>query len=278
MPHQNQTKSTNKRALSAPLLKWTGGKRSVLKYLLELAPYSFNRYYEPFFGGGALFFALHSHNPFLSDNNPDLINCYIQIRDRPNEVISYLNRYNNTEIDYYKVRSNIPRCKTEKAARLIYLVTLSFNGIYRTNKKGIFNVPYGHKMHLRPCNPLAIHTASAALASAELHCQDFDDAVASAKKGDFIYFDPPYTVAHGNNGFLKYNAKIFSWQDQIRLSKTAIKLAKKGCSILVSNADHPSILSLYGGFKVKRVLRHSLIGAASSSRRPVTELLIHNEV
>ncbi len=278
MPSQNQPDSALKGVLRSPLLKWTGGKRSILKHLIELVPRSFNQYYEPFFGGGALFFALHSHNPILSDNNKDLINCYTQIRDCPNDVITYLSRYKNTEIDYYKVRNSIPRKGAEKAARLIFLVTLSFNGIYRINKEGMFNVPYGHKKHLRPCNPVAIHSASAALASAELHCQDFASAVASARKGDFVYFDPPYTVAHGNNGFLKYNAKIFSWQDQIRLSITATNLAKRGCNILVSNADHPSILSLYRGFKISRVLRHSIISASSNYRRPVTELLIYNEV
>lgn len=258
---------------SEPLLKWPGGKRWLLKYILPLLPKKFNCYYEPFVGGGALFFALQPSKAVLSDNNRDLINCYIQVRDRPQQVIAYLRKFKNTEREYYKIRAWLPKDNVAQAARLIYLTTLSFNGIHRLNFKGEFNVPYGHKKHLNPCDVDKIMRASKVLSSAELRCADFEAAVADAKKGDLIYLDPPYTAAHRNNGFLKYNAKIFSWDDQIRLSNVARDLAKRGCTVIISNADHDSIRSLYKGFETVIMSRASVIAASSKFRRQITECI-----
>src|SRR3989442_8490760 len=159
-----------------PLLKWPGGKRALLPHLLPLIPSSFNRYIEPFFGGGALFFAIRPHKAFLSDSNPHLINCYIQVRDHPEEVIARLKRHKNSEREYYKIREREPKTPVSRAARLIYLATLSFNGIHRLNLKGQFNVPYGHKTHLQPCDPVKILTISRALSSAKFRCEDFEEA------------------------------------------------------------------------------------------------------
>jgi DNA adenine methylase len=261
-----------------PLFRWAGGKRSLLKHLLPLLPDSYGTYYEPFFGGGALFFALQPQVAVLSDLNPDLINCYRQVRDRPNEVIEHLGRLKNTREDYYSIREQIPADEVGKAARLIYLVRLSFNGIYRLNSAGKFNVPYGNRLMLQPCDPERILLISAALSRTELVCQDFEEAVRDASVGDVVYLDPPYTVAHGNNGFLQYNAKIFSWNDQERLYQLAKNLASRQCKVIVSNADHTSIRSLYEGFQVKTVARNSLIAASGSSRRQITECIFHNEV
>ncbi len=130
--------------LHEPLLKWPGGKRALLKEILPLFPTSFNRYYEPFIGGGAAFFALRPSEAILADNNPDLINCYEQVRDNPRVVIDHLREMPNTERDYYAVRASAPQERAAQAARFIYLCTLSFNGIYRVNLKGVFNVPYGY--------------------------------------------------------------------------------------------------------------------------------------
>jgi DNA adenine methylase len=154
---------------------------------------------------------------------------------------------------------------------LIYLCTLSFNGIYRQNLSGDFNVPYGFKTHLHPCDESKIIEASQCLESAKLTDQDFTDAVRRAKTGDVVYFDPPYTVAHGNNGFVKYNAKIFSWDDQKRLSRVARRLADKGCAVFVSNADHDSIHQLYKEFSVRVIDRRSVIAASSDFRKGITE-------
>lgn len=258
-----------------PLVKWPGGKRKLLRSILPLIPEHFGRYYEPFLGGGAVFFALQPGLASLSDRNAELICAYVQIRDNVESVIESLASLRNSERDYYRVRSAVPNSKAEKAARLIYLSTLSFNGIHRVNLKGEFNVPYGHKKHLKTCDRESLRAASAALQNATIRCQDFELAIANATAGDLVYLDPPYTVAHVSNGFLKYNSKIFSWQDQERLAKSAAALVAKGCAVMVSNADHPSIRDLYKDFEIELVERPSVIAAASEFRRRITECIFY---
>jgi DNA adenine methylase len=261
----------------APLLKWPGGKRALIRDLLPLVPSCFRRYYEPFAGGAALFFALRPHEALLADSNQELINCYAQVRDRPERVLRYLRTMPNTEEDYYRIRDSFPRSRAHQAARLIYLATLSFNGIYRVNLKGLFNVPYGRKAHLNPYDAPRLRSAAESLSAVELLCCDFENAVETAGARDFVYLDPPYTVAHGDNGFLKYNSRIFSWTDQVRLARVASRLAARGCAVVVSNADHPSIAALYGAFRVIRVSRFSRIAASADSRGRITECIFYTE-
>jgi len=258
-----------------PLLKWPGGKRNLLNDILPFVPPSFNRYFEPFFGGGALFFALQPKRAYLSDKNSDLVRAYSQVRDEPERVIRELRKLKNSEREYYRVRPIVPKSDAARAARFIYLITLAFNGIYRVNLKGEFNVPYGYKTHLDPCDEKRIKAASAVLKSAVIRDLDFEKALSTADKGDFVYLDPPYTVAHGNNGFVKYNAKIFSWEDQLRLARVAKELAAKGCTVIVSNADHSSIRTLYSDFIEARVQRRSIIAASSDFRSRITECIFY---
>lgn len=260
----------------SPLLKWAGGKRWLADELLSSFPRQSNRYYEPFLGGAAVFFAYRPTQSTLSDSNRELINCYRQVRDDPQAVIAALSRWRNTEKNYYAVRELRPTGRIERAARLLFLTTLSFNGIFRQNLNGTFNVPYGKKTHIDPANEAGILAASDALKGSKLIWSDFEKATQHAEAGDIVYFDPPYTVAHGNNGFIKYNAKIFSWEDQIRLAKTAEHLSSRGCRVFVSNADHPSIRNLYSQFDLKIVERHSKIAAASKYRKAITECLFFN--
>jgi len=260
---------------SAPLLKWPGGKRALLPQLRKVLPQSFRTYYEPFAGGAALFFDLKPESAVLSDTNSDLIECYRMVRDDPESVIAILGSLRNTREDYYAVRSWRPSDGAGGAARLIYLMTLAFNGIYRVNRRGEFNVPYGRKGHLVPGDPERIRAASAAFRHAQLTAGDFETVVSHAGPGDFLYLDPPYTVFQPNNGFLKYNKGIFSWEDQARLAEVASRLSQNGCQVLVSNADHPSIRALYDGFCCHRVRRPSVIAAASEHRGQVTECLFH---
>ena len=259
------------------LLKWPGGKRALLKQFLTFVPSSFNRYFEPFVGGGALFFALQPKQAVIADNNTELINCYRQVRDCPDAVIAFLSKLRNTKEDYYAIRESIPTEDASRAARFIYLMTLSFNGIHRVNLQGNFNVPYGNKKHIDPCDASKILAVSRRLSSVDFRHGDFELTAMDAKVGDFIYFDPPYTVAHGNNGFIKYNAHIFSWRDQIRLATFAQDLAKRGCKVLVSNADHPSIRELYSSFKMQTISRNSAIAASEEYRHKVTECIFYNE-
>jgi DNA adenine methylase len=259
-----------------PLFKWPGGKRRILSTLAGLIPLTFNRYFEPFLGGGALYFHLHPGRARLSDRNSELINCYIQVRDNVEAVIQKLHRWPNSEATYYAVRHHSPKDLTDAAARFLYLTSLSFNGIYRVNLRGEFNVPYGYKTHLIPCDSSRLRLYSQAMADAKLSCKDFKIALSSAKAGDVVYLDPPYTVAHGNNGFLKYNERIFSWPDQERLCHVATRLADRGAKVIVSNADHPSVLALYKEFSSIAVPRASVIAADSTARRAITERLFFN--
>ncbi|HEX4961138.1 MAG TPA: Dam family site-specific DNA-(adenine-N6)-methyltransferase [Thermoanaerobaculia bacterium] len=258
---------------NTPLLKWPGGKRRLLSAIVPLIPANYRRYYEPFLGGGAVFFALRPRRAWLSDTDADLINCYNQVRDNPDAVIRRLHALKNSESDYYAIRARSPRALDIRAARIIYLATLSFNGIFRRNRNGDFNVPYGYKAHLNPCDSKRILSASNALQVARLTCSDFEEAVKSAGPDDVVYFDPPYTVAHGTNGFLKYNARIFSWNDQVRLASIARTLANRGCRVLVSNANHPSLMDLYKDFDRLIVHRPSTIAAKIAHRQETTECL-----
>lgn len=259
-----------------PLVKWAGGKRLLLKHIVPLIS-DFGSYFEPFLGGGALFFAITPKVSILGDKNAELVNAYVQVRDNCDAVIDALSRLQNTEQDYYTVRQRIPTSKILRAARFLYLTRLSFNGIYRVNLRGEFNVPYGRKTHLDTCVPSEIQRCSKALANSEIRHADFESTVSAAKRGDLIYLDPPYTVAHGNNGFIKYNARIFSWADQVRLAGLANRLAAKGCRVIISNAYHQSILSLYSAFNVRVVDRQSVMAATRAYRRPIKECIFFNE-
>ncbi|HEX7242383.1 MAG TPA: Dam family site-specific DNA-(adenine-N6)-methyltransferase [Longimicrobiaceae bacterium] len=263
--------------MSPPLLKWPGGKRKLLKHILPLIPTPPNRYFEPFAGSAAVFLSLRPASAILSDTNAELINCYQQVRDYPEEVILRLATLKADPDTYLEVRAKVPSEEVARAARFIYLTTLSFNGIYRTNLKGDFNVPYGHRPHLHPKEPALIRAISRALSVTELRCVDFASALAEARQGDVVYLDPPYTVAHGNNGFLRYNAKIFSWADQTRLAELSHQLVERGCQVVISNADHPSILALYEKFRVHRIERQSSVAGRAEGRRRISECIFHSQ-
>lgn len=255
----------------SPLLKWPGGKRTLVGSLAEHIPPNYGTYFEPFFGGGALFFALEPSRAVIGDINQELINCYEVVRDDPEALIKALKNFKNDEEAYYAIREYRPRSEIRRAARLLYLTRLSFNGIHRVNLKGLFNVPYGHKTHLKSLDEAAIRRVSAALAGVVIQLGDFEALTANAADGDVVYFDPPYTVAHAHNGFVKYNERIFSWADQIRLSIHAQVLADRGCTVIVSNADHASVRELYRDAKAQVLTRYSVISASKEYRREITE-------
>jgi DNA adenine methylase len=265
-----------------PFLKWAGGKRglssSIIQYFSHLSHES--TYFEPFLGGGAMFFALNPKRAILSDINADLIDTYIAVRDRVGEIIDELSQLPYSSDAYYEIRSWRPTTEVEKAARFIYLNKTCFNGLYRVNQRGEFNVPFGrHGPNLVICDSSQLIAASEALADTDLLCLDFEQALESAGEGDFVYCDPPYTSAHTNNGFIEYNAGVFSWDDQHRLALVASQLVDKEANVVVSNADHVSILQCflrYGKFEAKPVKRWSTIAGRSSKRFPTTELVFVN--
>jgi DNA adenine methylase len=239
--------------------------------LLPESPY---RLVEPFCGGAALFFSVHPQSAVLGDCNKSLIATYEAVRDDPESVIKAMDRFENSETGYYAVRAQAPENASERAARFIFLCRFSFNGLYRVNRQGEFNVPYGYKTWRSVSDPESIREASEALQPAELTCSDFDATIGVCGPGDVIYADPPYTVAHSNNGFLKYNDRIFSFEDQERLSRSLKRAAKKGAQVFLSNADHESIRKLYAGSKVFVFERFSRISSSKEFRRKTTELVI----
>lgn len=271
---KGQSLPTDRGRFATPFIKWPGGKRFLVKDLLQRLPDRFGRYYEPFLGSGALFFALGTPAASLSDRNAALIEAFVMVRDRVHDVISRLEEMSNSEADYYRIRQSLPRSAPGRAARLIYLVNLSFNGIYRVNFEGRFNVPYGHRPERQPWTRDVLIHASQLLTKVTLRACDFSNSVSRARRGDLIYLDPPYTLAHSNNGFVRYNDKLFSWADQIRLASTAQGLADRGCYVVLSNASAPDVRALYPDFATFTVPRRSRIAASSDHRGAVDELVI----
>lgn len=263
-----------------PFLKWAGGKRWLLNKTNELLPDMSiaNRYLEPFLGGGSIFFHLEPETALLSDINDDLINTYSVIRDSWHDLFEILKRYHNKHSQdfYYRMRNYKPRTPINKAARFIYLNRTCWNGLYRVNKKGEFNVPIGTKTSVI-FDYDNFEQISTLLKRASLEVCDFEVTINKAEENDFIFIDPPYTVKHNLNGFLKYNETIFSWQDQIRLKNAISRAISRGAKILVTNANHESIKELYNDFgNIHHLDRASVIAGKSEARGIYSELAITN--
>lgn len=259
-----------------PFLKWAGGKRWLADGYGDLFPRTFHRYIEPFLGGGSIYFWLRPKNALLSDSNFDLISTYRAIRDNWRAIEKILARHhaNHCSTYYYGERSRRRISAAEKAAQFIYLNRTCWNGLYRVNLKGDFNVPIGTKSAVLMDADNFCGVARL-LKGARLEWRDFEDTIFEAGSGDFLYVDPPYTVNHNYNGFLKYNEKIFSWKDQMRLRDAVVAAINRGASVVVSNADHKSIRELYAGIgKHHKVRRKSVISGSASGRGAVKELLV----
>lgn len=266
-----------------PFLKWAGGKTQLIDQLLLRLPYSFAVYHEPFLGGGALFFALFRKKKItraiLSDINPELIDTYIAIRDHVREVISLLADFPHNEQFYYEIRARDPwkMGLSERAARMIYLNKTGYNGLYRVNQKGQFNVPFGRYKSPDYCNVENLMAVSLALRDVDLLVSPFDDVLKRAKGGDFVYFDPPYAPISRTANFTSYHSSGFSDDDQRRLCDVCQQLAEALVSVMVSNSNAPIIKTLYTrsrGFYVGEVLANRAINSNASRRGKLTELII----
>lgn len=258
-----------------PFLKWAGGKRWLVESHGEMIRHKFRRYVEPFLGGGSVFFYLQPKKSILADTNERLIEVYEQIRDDWQSLNQILSRHNenHNKIHYYLERKRKYSTRLERSAQFIYLNRTCWNGLYRVNLKGDFNVPMGSKTKVI-LDTDDFEKISTSLKGAKLYAQDFEITIKGLGKGDFIYVDPPYTVNHKFNGFLKYNERIFSWQDQIRLRNAIFAAVENGAEVAVSNADHQSIRELYAGIgKMTCLRRKSVIAGQSAKRGSVDELL-----
>jgi len=242
----------------------------------NLFPATFNRLIEPFAGGAAVFFCLAPTRAWLNDVNVDLIDTYRAIAGDWRAVVRLLNMYqrNHSEEFYYKARDSKPRSLAGRAAKFIYLNRTCFNGLYRVNLNGDFNVPIGTKSSvLLPEDDFA--EAGLRLSKARLTTWDFERVINQALEGDFVFADPPYTVRHNLNGFIKYNEKLFSWADQERLHDALVRASERGAHVVMSNADHASIRELYADSQeMHSVTRQSVMAASSEKRKVTTELLV----
>lgn len=259
-----------------PFLKWAGGKRWLFQSGQFRLPTVEGRYFEPFLGGGAVFFENLPKRAILSDSNERLIELFVVIRDEPSEFETLLRAHAKAHSNeyYYELRSKQLSTTIARAAQFLYLNRTCWNGLYRENRKGQFNVPIGTKDTVVFEND-DFQVWSRALDGARLEHRDFEAAIDEAEQGDVVFVDPPYTVRHNLNGFVKYNQQIFAWEDQVRLHAALQRAAERGVSFALTNADHESIRDLYAGFgKHRQLKRHSVIAGDSNYRNYSTELLI----
>ncbi len=267
----------NKESL-LPFLKWPGGKRWLIKKMPEVFSIQFNNYYEPFLGSGAVFFHLCPNKSVLSDVNEDLINLYVQMRDHPQLLAEQLqiHQKKHNKAYYYEMRDNDYVSSVERAGRFLYLNRTCFNGMYRENKNGKFNVPIGTKDNCLYDIDKFEHYSSA-LKNTELMACDFREVIKKARTGDLLFVDPPYTIGQAQqNSFIKYNSKLFSWSDQEDLCSEIVAARNRGVIIISTNAYCDELLEMYKkeGLYVRSIEKKSTISGVIDKRRKTTELLI----
>lgn len=275
--------------MARPFLKWAGGKTQLLRHLLAYAPERFETYHEPFLGGGALFFSLQETGRFasakLSDINEELINAYLQVRDSVDDLAAALQVHQGAYQQlgqakradyYYKIRDKQPLMPVDRAARTIFLNKTCFNGLYRVNSAGLFNVPHGRYQNPTICDVAGLSAASAALQGVDIRVADFSDAVARASVRDFVYFDPPYVPLSDTAHFTAYTSQAFEMSEQRRLADTAADLMSRGVRFLLSNSSHPDVERLYQekGMSPWLVLAGRMINSDASARGAIRESLI----
>ena len=269
-----------------PFTKWTGGKRQLLSVIRELMPKTYNRYFEPFVGGGALFFDLAPKDAVINDFNAELINCYQQIKDNPQELIEILKvhqEYNSKE--YYLDLRSADRderidmmSEVQRAARILYMLRVDFNGLYRVNSKNQFNVPYGRYKNPKIVDENLVSAISTYLNNNQIEIKkgDFEKAVLDVQPGDFVYFDPPYIPLSETSAFTSYTHEGFSYDDQVRLRDTFKTLSDAGAYVMLSNSSSFLVEELYRDFNIHHVEAIRTNGAKSSSRGKISEIIVTN--
>ncbi len=265
-----------------PVLKWAGGKSQLLPELVQRLPNDFVAYHEPFFGGGALFFELANQQrltqSYLSDINLVLIEVYIALRDHVEEVIDILKQHYYDEAYYYTIRALDPAALSlpERAARVIFLNKTCYNGLYRENRSGQFNVPFGRYKNPTICDEPNLRAASALLQEVDLEQRHFATALDKAQPGDFVYFDPPYHPLSSTSNFTAYSRYGFSEQDQVQLRDTFAELTRRGVRAMLSNSSAPLIYDLYRPYAVHTVYAARAINSKAAARGKIAEVIVCN--
>lgn len=268
-----------------PFLKWAGGKRQVIKYIRKYVPHKFNTYYEPFVGAGAVFFDLLPKNAVINDINSELINVYKVIKYSVEELILDLKKHVNSEEYFYFIRG-LDRDKVifnsltdvEKASRTIYLNKTCYNGLYRVNKSGHFNTPFGRYKNPEIINENLLREISEYLSNANvviLNC-DFEEAIKNISPNDFVYFDPPYDPLSETSNFTSYSSTGFSKNDQIRLKKVCDELDNKNIKFLLSNSSTDFIIDLYSDYNIEFIEAKRFINSDVNKRGNIQEILVRN--
>lgn len=265
-----------------PIVKWVGGKRQLMFELLKNMPKDYNRYFEPFIGGGALFFELQPNNAYISDMNEELINLYQVVRDNVDELITDLQKHDISKEYFMEIR-NIDRTEEyqnwsdiKKASRFIYLNRTCFNGMYRVNSKGEFNVPFGHYKNPRILDENNLINCSHLLQRTEIKQADFSEILKKVKKGDFVYFDPPYVPLSETSSFTSYTKDGFDIDMQFKLRDVCDELHSMGVKFLLSNSDTKLVNELYENYDIKKVFASRQINANADGRGKITEVLVRN--
>lgn len=265
-----------------PIVKWVGGKRQLMFELLKNMQENYNRYFEPFIGGGALFFELQPDNAYISDMNEELINLYQVVRDNVDELINDLQKHDISKEYFMEIR-NIDRTEEyqnwsdiKKASRFIYLNRTCFNGMYRVNSKGEFNVPFGHYKNPRILDENNLINCSHLLQRTEIKQADFSEILKKVKKGDFVYFDPPYVPLSETSSFTSYTKDGFDIDMQFKLRDVCDELDFMGVKFLLSNSDTKLVNELYENYNIKKVFASRQINANADGRGKITEVLVRN--
>lgn len=262
-----------------PFLRWAGSKRWLTPLLRQVELPPSGTYYEPFLGSGAVYFALAvGHRSHLSDVLSPLINCYTQVRDDAELVGKIASQWDTTRDAYYEVRAeDFSDDPVRSAARFLYLNRLCFNALYRENRNGKFNVPYGRPRETNEVVDLpTLRAAGESLTRAEttLAAEDFEAALDRCTEGDFAFVDPPYALSKTRQSFSEYHSSLFSWEDQIRLSACVRRAANRGAKIIVTNVSDPAVRELYRGLAIQTLSRHSSMSGSRGGRRNNLELLV----
>ncbi|MBE7484897.1 MAG: DNA adenine methylase [Polyangiaceae bacterium] len=265
-------------APARPVLKWAGGKTQLLPKILARLPERIDTYFEPFVGGAAVFFALAARGSFrravLADRNPDLVAVYRALQQDVEGVIRALGRMSHSESEYYRVRALSPRGLVQRAARIIYLNKTGYNGLYRVNRSGQFNVPFGKYKNPNFCDAENLRAAAAALQGVEIAEADFEAVCARARPGDAVYLDPPYVPLSKTSYFTAYDRHPFGQLEHERLARVFAELEGRGVDAVLSNSNTPETRALYRGFRAEKVKVARNINSRASARGPIDELLV----
>lgn len=278
----------NKEIEAKPFLKWVGGKGQLLSQLKTIFPKKYNTYYEPFVGGGAVFFELKPKKAHISDINKVLINTFLMIKNDSEKLIKSLKKIEKEFLSkdekerekfYYDIRNKFNSLKSDDSKKVVYFIFLNrtaFNGVYRENSKGLFNVPMGKYKNPKILNEENIKSVSEYLKNTKITCDSFFNSVKKAKRGDFVYFDPPYYPISETSKFTTYHKDNFNKEDQIKLRDLFVELDKKGVLCMLSNSNTPFIREIYSKYKQIPVYASRMINSKAEKRGKISELVIIN--